>query len=223
MNSNNLSPSLSPSRENSVLRFSSAAVAVSAADSAPPAKCSCIAAENLGKKSSVITSPVSSILLNSAVVTPIASEAILNAPGSRSPSCPRSSSADTLPLLIIWVSALITPSVSAAERRRVAAALDTAKNTLRVSSPCRAVPLVAADSLANPLTEASRLIPSFLVVEITNAEFDAKSVKPSEANFSVWNIASNLIAVRTLKIINLRKPSAIATAAAINPTIPRPV
>jgi hypothetical protein len=65
---------------------------------------------------------------------------------SRAPNCPRSSSACTVPLLIIWEMASNAPSASADDRPSVVAARLTAVKMLRVSSPASAVPRAEADS-----------------------------------------------------------------------------
>ncbi len=77
-----------------------------------PEYCSRMARANLGRNSSVMTWPCSSILPSSRVDTPIAFAASWKAPGRRSPSCPRSSSAWTVPLLTIWLKARSAPLVS---------------------------------------------------------------------------------------------------------------
>ena len=60
---------------------------------------------------SMVTSPRSSILSSDVVQTPRASANSLKAPGARSPSCWRSSSAVTLPLEAIWPMARNTPCI----------------------------------------------------------------------------------------------------------------
>ncbi len=68
----------------------------------------------------------------------------LERPGSRSPSCPRSSSADTTPLLSICSSAVITPARSSPDSRITRAASATPTNVSRPAAPASAVPRAAA-------------------------------------------------------------------------------
>ncbi|OPY08382.1 MAG: hypothetical protein A4E68_01268 [Syntrophaceae bacterium PtaB.Bin095] len=108
--------------------------------------------------------------------------AIWNAPGRRSPSCWRISSADTLPLLIICCTAFSAPAASSPDSPRAVDASDNAVNMRRVSSPSRAVPLLAAASL--PYLSAAEAIsrPRRSASSRTNAISRAASWPDTERN-----------------------------------------
>ena len=164
-----LRATLASSRSSALPRRSNAAPALLDAVSTSEPNVLRSSAASLGSRSSASTSPRSSIFPSSAVVTPIARAAIWKAPGNRSPSCPLSSSACTVPLEMICWSAVSTPPVSPAERPITREASATATKMSRAASPSSAVPRAAA---ANPEYECAalrKLMPSRSVSALRNS------------------------------------------------------
>ena len=124
------------------------------------------------------------------MLTPIARAAIWKAPGRRSPSWPRSSSAWTVPLLIICETASSAPSASDDDRPRVVAALLTAVKMSRVAWPSSDVPRADAESFRYEPDTDSRSRPSWRAVLRTNS-----ISRPTEsAPLMAVNAALNLTA-----------------------------
>ena len=113
-----------------------------------------------GRKSAEITWPSATLFENSAAVLPMAFAAISNAPGSASPSCPRSSSMLTTPLPAICSSALNTRFTCSVGRRRETAASVTPVKMSFVCWSVRPARSAEAEKPAKPLEADWMSMPS---------------------------------------------------------------
>ena len=174
-----------------------------AADSIAPENSVCNWFANLGRKSPAASSPDDMSLSNSVVVMPIARAAIWNAPGSRSPNWPRSSSALTLPLLIICWIASSAPADSSADMPNCAAAIEIPVKISFACWPSIDVPRAAAENLAYSSAVELKSRPSLETVARTNSSSEPTLLAPTACvmmlfSFSYWSRDSRIAALNSL-------------------------